>query len=154
MQESQLQQAMDPGSIIGLSAAIQQLLTCVFKFSQGVREAKREINLLCSELLALKAALDHIQMNLQLNNDAGTASHLGQVLCSPNIGTSEFQGMISLTGTTLNELLSRLDSKPGRLRSTLQRLTWPLVKDEVKLFVDRLERLKSWFVLATTSDNM
>lgn len=145
---------MDPTSIIGLSAAIQQLLTCVFKFSQGLREAKREINLLCSELLALKAAFDHIQMNLQLGKDAGTASEMEPTLCSSNYGTPEFQGMISLTHATLNELLTRLDSKSGRFITTFQRLTWPLVKDEVKLFVDRLERLKSWFVLATTSDSL
>jgi hypothetical protein len=144
---------MDPISIISLTAAIQQLLSCVYNYGQGVREAKKEINQLCSELLALKAALEHVQLNLGLNRsiELGDAQ---SILSSSNFATPEFQSMVSSTDTLLKELLARLDLKSSRFKSSLQRLAWPLFRDDVKLYTERLERTKSWFVLATTSDSM
>lgn len=83
---------MDPVSIIGLTAAIQQLLGSIYKFGQGIHEARTEINLLCSELLALKAAFEHIQLNVQLdsNQDVVTAGAAQRVLSSSNFATPEF----------------------------------------------------------------
>ena len=81
-----------PAATIGLTAAIQQLLTTVYQFGQGVREAKAEINPLCSELLALKAALDHVQLNLNagLTGSFGAAEDAQLTLSSSNFSTSEF----------------------------------------------------------------
>lgn len=146
---------MDPISVVGMMAAIQQILTSVYTFADGVRESKTEINQLCSELLALKAALEHVQLNLALQNkDNDQATYAASsVLSSTTLSSSEFSGMISSAETILRELLLRLETKSGRMKVAVQRLKWPLIKDDVKRYVERLHRLTSWFVLATTSDN-
>ncbi len=147
---------MDPVSIIGLTAAIQQILVAVYNVADGVRESKDEINQLCSELLALKAALDHVQMNLSLiSSDNSEGSGMpSSVLTSPNLSSSEFKEMIASAEKIVKELLTPLGKNPNGLKASLQRLKWPFIKDDVKRYVERLHRLTSWFVLATTSDNM
>lgn len=147
---------MDPTSVVGLLAAIQQLLSCVYKFGQGLYEAKREINLLCSELLALKAALEHVQLNFQLESatDHDSAEDAQRILASSNFATPEFQKMLVFTDDILTQLQAKLDKKPGTFRSSLRILEWPMVKNEVSLYIARLERSKRWFILATTSDNL
>lgn len=147
---------MDPVSIIGLTAAIQQILVAVYNVADGVREAKDEINQLCSELLALKAALDHVQMNLSLGSGEKTegSGMPSSSLVSPNLSTFEFKEMIASAETIVKELLNRLDKKSNAFKASLQRLKWPFIKDDVKRYVERLHRLTSWFVLATTSDNL
>lgn len=145
---------MDPISIIGLTAAVQQILTGIYKFSQGIREARREINLLCSELLALRAALEHVQLNLQqddkmqVDQPYGASAHLS----SSNLSMPESHEMIESAQSLLSELLTQLE-KPGKLNSALRRIAWPLKKENINSYVTRLERLKSFFILAITSDN-
>ncbi len=112
---------MDPASIIGLSAAIQQILSSIYKFGKGVYEAKTEINLLCSELLALKAALEHIQLNLQLdsNQDVDTTEVSQRMLSSSNFATPEFEKMLLFTKDVLNKLQAKLDVKSGPFQSSM-----------------------------------
>ena len=143
---------MDPASIVGLTAAIQQILTTVYQFGKGVREARDEINHLCSELFALKAALEHVQLNMDTRSP-GTCKDAQSILISSNMSTSEFSDMLSSTNSILSSLLTRLDCKPGKIKSALQRVSWPLLKDDVNRDIKRIERLKSFFVLSTTSDN-
>ncbi len=147
---------MDPASIIGLSAAIQQILSSIYKFGKGVYESKTEINLLCSELLALKAALEHIQLNLQLdsNQDVDTTEVSQRMLSSSNFATPEFEKMLSFTKDVLNKLQAKLDVKSGPFQSSIRAVKWSLLKDSIKLDIERLERSKRWFILATTSDNL
>ena len=151
---------MDPASIIGLTAAIQQLLNCVLKFGKDIHDAKKEINQFCSELLALKAALEHVQLSLgfdslnQSFDQLGISGQVPSALWTPNLSTPEFRDMLASTDGTLKEMLAELQAKPGRLNTSLQRLKWPWTKEKIKLYVERLERCKSWLVLATTSDNM
>lgn len=150
---------MDPASIVGLTVATQQLLKCiydVYSFGQSVYDAKEEINQLCSELLALRSALEHIRLNSDFTRRARSEIKKDAqltVFSSSNFATPEFQEMVSSTEIILKELQARLELKPNRLKSSFQRLTWPL-RGDVRRYVDQLERAKSWFVLATTSDNM
>ncbi|KAL9046740.1 MAG: hypothetical protein Q9214_000505 [Letrouitia sp. 1 TL-2023] len=147
---------MDPASIIGLTVAIQQLLTGIYSFSSGVHEAKTEIKQLCGELLVLKAALEHVRFNLEMghNNSPNFAEDASPLLKPSNFSTPEFKQMISLTSTLLDELLARLQVKDGRFKSSLQRLAWPIMKDDVKRYAAKMQRIASWFMLVTTSDNV
>ena len=149
------QAIMDPISIIGVTAAIQQLLNCIFKYSQGVREAKTEINALCSELLGLRAALSHVHFIVGLDDKSDEITQdVKASLSSTMFDTPEFHEMLLSTKTILQELLSQLEIKHDLFRSSMQRLRWPLIKGDVKKYVERLERCKSWIVLVTTSDNL
>ena len=146
---------MDPASVVGLIAAIQQILTSIFSIGQGVREAKDEMNKLCSELFALKAALEHVQLTISPTNPAPNDDNgdVKKALNSSSLGTPEFKNMISLTQEVLQELLHTVDKKPNKLKDPLRRLAWPFKKPDVDRYVARLERSKSWFILAVTTDN-
>ena len=154
---------MDPVSIIGVVAAIQQLLLSVYSYGQGVRECKNEINALCSELLALKSPLEHIQLNfdvgfLTTDNSQDIESDellrdAQAALSSSMISSVEFQQMLQNADDAVQEILERLSIRPGKLKSSLRKLVWPLNKVEIKRRIEHFDRLKSWFILATTTDN-
>lgn len=114
---------MDPVSIVGLSAAVQQLLGCILRYSQGVREAKTEINQLCSELLALRASFEHVHLILQPASSISidSAESAQALLFSSIFATQEFRDMLTLTNDTLTQLQTRLETKPGSFRSSLQK---------------------------------
>ena len=150
---------MDPVTIIGVIASIQQILQAVYRYGSSVKEAKTEINQLCSELLALKAALEHVQLNSNLDKlgagmeNLGLAKEAQEILSTSNFNTPEFGQMLLSTSHIVRDLLSRLQQRPGKFNVAKQRLMWHIVREDIKRDVDRLNRMKSFFILATTSDN-
>ena len=151
---------MDPISIIGVTAAIEQILQTVYAYGASVREAKSEINQLSSELLALRAALDHVYLNSDVGRlgasmeDLGLAKEAQEALSTSTLSTPEFAHMLLVTDNIIKDLLGRLQQKPGKSNAAKRRLTWHMVKDDIKRDIERLNRLKSFFILATTSDNL
>lgn len=145
---------MDPASLTGLIIAVEQIISQIYKFGKGLKDAKKEINQLCSELFALKACLEHIRITF--NNSKAFVEPDGalQSLFSPLLETEECSCMLTATESLMQDLVEKLSIGSGRLDSMMQSLTWTLKKDEIKDFIQRLERLKSYFLLATTSDNM
>lgn len=145
---------MDPVSVSGLIIAVEQILCQIYKFGQGVQGAKKEISQLCSELFALKGALEHARMSLDGTTDLDKPRGNPQPLLSPLLNTDEFSSMLSSADSLLRDLSKRLSKSPGRLNSIMQSLAWPLKKDDIMSIIQRLERLKSYLILATTTDNM
>ena len=138
---------MDPVSLIGLIAASEQLVKSTYEYTTGVFGAKKEINSLRSESLALKAALEHVRLNNEIDLQTNDGSFIQVTAIS---GSAEFKDMLLFTKSTLSELQTKLDNHQ---QSRTQRLVWPLMKDEANYYIGRLERAKSWFILVTTSDN-
>ena len=145
---------MDPVSVIvtisGLAVTIEQIVAAIYRYGKGVNDSKKEMNQLCSELFALKGALEHVRLNLQ---NAEASSPPGS-LSVPIIGTMEFSSMVVTTESALTDLLKRLEKPQGRINTALNRLTWPLRKDDIRDETQRLDRLKLYFILATTTDNL
>ena len=147
---------MDPlsacATIAGLAVAIEQIVAAIYQYGKGVKDSKKEISRLCSELFALKGALEHVRTNLQ---DAGASSMSAPAsLFSPITTTKEFINMLDTTKSALADLFQRLEKPHGRITTALNRLMWPLKKDDVRNETQRLERLKSYFILAATTDNV
>ncbi|KAL9608860.1 MAG: hypothetical protein Q9167_006325 [Letrouitia subvulpina] len=88
------------------------------------------------------------------NDTPNSAEDISPLLKPSNFSTPEFRQMISSTSTLIDELLARLQVKDGRFKSSLQRLTWPIMKDDVKRYAAKVQRIASWFMLVTTSDNV
>ena len=145
---------MDPVSVSGLIIAVEQILCQIYTFGRGVHDVKKEITQLCSELFALKGALEHVRMSLDGTVELGKSQAAPQTLLSPLLKADEFSSMLSSADLLLRDLSKRLSKSPGRLNSILQSLAWPLKKDEIINTIQRLERLKSYLILATTTDNM
>ncbi len=147
---------MDPVSVCatisGLAVTIEQIVAAIYRYGKGVNDSRKEMNQLCSELFALKGALEHVRMNLQ-DAEASSTSAAGS-LSAPIIGTKEFINMLDTTESALADLLKRLEKPHGRVTTALNRLTWPLKKDDIRNETQRLDRLKLYFILATTTDNL
>lgn len=147
---------MDPVSVIatisGLAVTIEQIVAAIYRYGKGVNDSRKEMNQLCSELFALKGALEHVRINLQ-NAEASSTSAPGS-LPVPIIGTTEFINMLDTTESALVDLLKRLEKPHGRVTTALNRLTWPLKQDDIRNETQRLDRLKLYFILATTTDNL
>lgn len=153
---------MDPFSIsvgvLGLIGTIQGLIKMTYTFGKEASEAKKEIRMLCSELFALKGALECAKMNVDISLDAtantGEQMNSQSVFSSKMFGTREFRDMVEATQTLLAELTIRFTKMQERGSSLKTSLKWPFIKDEVEESIRRLERLKFYFVLATTSENL
>ena len=145
---------MDPVTVIatisGLAITIEQIVAAIYRYGKGVNDSRKEMNQLCSELFALKGALEHVRLNLQ----TAEASSAPVSLSVPIIGTMEFSNMVDTTESALTDLLKRLEKPQGRINTALNRLTWPLKKDDIRDETQRLDRLKLYFILATTTDNL
>ena len=146
---------MDPVSftaaISSLIIAVEQIVVAIYKYSRGVKGAKKEINRLSSELFALKAALEHVRMDLENSEDEPSSY---PVVCSPISRTGEFCNTLSTTALLLKDLFQCFEKTPRHLNAALRSLGWPLTQDDVRNKVQQLERLKSYFVFAITIDNL
>ena len=54
----------DPTSVAALIIQITQVIHKIYKYGKGVKDAKADIESLCTELYALKGVLEHIQLNI------------------------------------------------------------------------------------------
>ena len=154
---------MDPISIVGTVAAIQQLLQVIYRYGRNVQGCKKEINQLCSELLALKAALDHVYLNSNFqdpllnstadDNAAELVKDASAILTTAASSSADFQDMLQACHDILHELIGKLQPRISKLASSIQSAVWPLRKDEIYRQIERLHRMTSWFVLVSISDN-
>ena len=113
---------------------------------------------LCSELLALKAALEHTQINIDssMDVDGDDDETLVPTTAFPSsmVESTEFSDMLDTTKSLIAQLSARFEKTPGRLQSMMTSLSWPMVKDGIQKDLQQLERLKSYFIIATTTENL
>lgn len=111
-----------------------------------------------------KMSTDEKMLLLQVSSDS-VQSRLDRFTpCTPVAKSSPFWSPLLETEETANtlrdakEILQRLakalgEPHNGRKVHVLQRVTWPLKRSETGKLADSLERIKTYLVLATTSDN-
>ena len=146
---------MDPitisATISSLIIAVEQIVVVIYEYGSGVKGAEQEINRLCSELFALKASLEHVRTNLE-NADDQPGSY--SAFYSPLIRTDEFRSTLSTTESLIYDLTRRFERALGYVNAALHSLVWPWRKNDIMEEVQQLERLKSYFILATSTDNL
>lgn len=138
----------DPLSVIGLVVSLQDITTSVYKYRKHVRESKNEILALWSELLAFKGVLEQVaalQDMAEYDQDGMDAMVLLQ--------SNNFKNMLESTRTFVDGLAEGL-VKTKRRDQLMQIVKWPFTRDEMKDHRRGLERVKTWFILALTSDNV
>lgn len=126
----------DPLSITGLVLQLAVTLKQLYDYGKEVKGAQQEIRSLCSELSALKSILE----DLEKQNDKAV-----------NLTDGLYDALLTAK-TVLDAFLSRLTAQSSKLKQKLQSLQWPFKKDEVKDLLDRLERLKTLFLLMIMGD--
>jgi hypothetical protein len=148
---------MDPASVAGLIVLAGQIANAIYKYGQRIRNAQKEIDQLCIDLFALKGTLEHVRLHIEsckLMEDVDESSSSTLSITSQIFVTDEFNAMLSSTDVLLKDLYKLLDRDSDRKRAAVQRLIWPLTKGEIQDYVGQLEKLKSYFILAITSDNL
>ena len=149
---------MDPlsvtASITGIVLTVESIVSAIYKYAKGIKEARADIRQLCSELFGLKAALEHVRMSAQFFLEPEKSAEQPQIFSTSLLQSSQFGDMLSTAKSMLDDLLKRLTKNPGRVNSILTSTVWPLKQDDINKYLVRLERFKSYFVLATTTDNM
>lgn len=142
--------AMDPVSIAGAIVTVTEIITVIYRFSKDARESKKETSQLCSELFGLKATFEHVGKELEQVTDGRKLGFTEDEAYSPLMRSEESELMVLSAASLLEELERKLQkASQGRL----QRLKWPLKKSEILEYVQKLERHRSYFVLALTSDD-
>ncbi len=149
---------MDPlsvaASLSGLVLAITQLTSAIYNYGKEVKGAKAEISQLCSDLFALKGALEHMRLNLETSIDIDDDEKQTIAPSTSLVRTAEFNDMLSTTDTFIKSLSKSFNKSSGWRQALKTSLAWPLKKDEIQNELQRLERIKSYFVLANTTDNL
>ena len=138
----------DPISVTGLVIAIGGLVQALVNHASYVKDAKKEIQELTTELFALKGVLEHIECQQKAASaDVGPSQ-------PSKYSSQEFLRMLESTGELLEALSKRLKPAQSRFGQSVQRMTWSFKRDEVQKQISRVERVKTWLVIVMTADNV
>ena len=131
----------DPLSITGLVLAVGGVIKSVVQYCSHVREAAKEIRALNTELLGELFALQ------------GALTQLSSKADPPNSSGPEFQLMLQAADQALATLAKYLT--PGgtsKFGQSLEKLRWHWRKEDVQKHIQRIQRVKVWFILLLTTD--
>jgi len=137
------------GTAAGVIAVIQ-ICGSVFDLCRiyytGVKDARKDITRLRNEITRLESVLTSVA-DLADTDDSAKLSTL-QTLAKPG-------GALSQCQCNLTDLLERLQDghdKEGMKRFVWRALKWPLRSKDVDKAINEIERYKSLFYLALTTD--
>ncbi|THX47690.1 ankyrin repeat protein [Aureobasidium pullulans] len=140
---------MDPASVIGVIGVVLQITKTIYAYGDAVLEYKNEVARLRSELFGMHAALTQIEQDLSLVGNDGR-----HTLASPNLKSLQLRQMLDETHTILEQLANTLQEDISRSRRLARRIIWPLKRPQIQDLATHLERLKSFFILATIRDTL
>ena len=123
----------DPVSITGIVLQVGSLVQSLYEYGKAVRYAQKDIVRLCSELSALKSVLSDLESRSDQHVEA----------------TKE---RLETTQSLMSDIIQELAPKTRKYERGLQSLKWPFSEAQVRITLDRIERLKSWFLLRMMTD--
>lgn len=141
---------MDPASVVGLASAIASLaqpsfaaLNSVCEYSLQVREAPAKSAELRNELAIMSGILTNLEIATKNYPD------------NFEVPSSSINYTLSLITETLQQLIQKLGRKVDPSRTVgLRRVTWPFKSEELKEYIEKLQRFGSFLNLASNSQQM
>lgn len=132
-------------TVVGVSLNVA---STIYSFAQNVRAASDSIRGLSSELYALVGVLEHMKLQRQqaAPSEPGASSE--------SDGPSSTKRVLEETLVFLQELKTSLDPPQSRVKLAVQRLKWPLKETETNSHLQRLERVKTYFILSQVTEEM
>jgi hypothetical protein len=139
----------DPFSLASLAIQLGEVIWKLYEYGKQVKEWKGEIRALCEELFALQGVIEHLKQRHEsvLKSTIGDSS-------AEMMRSADFSQMLQTTRDILDELLTRLAIPIGRVHRAARALAWPLTKSDVQAHVNKLARVKAWFVMVMMSDSL
>lgn len=120
----------DPISIFGLAVTVGQILSTLYEYGQGVKDARKDVTQLSTELFALKGVLEQID-----------AKH-GKAFVF-----TDGEEVVRSTHDFLQSLLVKLAIPKSSISKAVQSLKWLFDKSDMTKHLARLERVKTWLIL-------
>ncbi|MCJ1405083.1 hypothetical protein MMC11_008309 [Xylographa trunciseda] len=137
-------------TVLGVSF---DLASTLYSYAKDVKEAKNAIQQLSNELYALIGVLEHLKRQQeQLSLSENESDRPEALVHSSNEAT--LTTILSECLDFLYQLQKSLKIPTGRLQSAFHKLKWPLKDSETKGHLQRLERVKTYFVLALVTDDL
>lgn len=120
------------------------IISSLIGYAKDLRGARTEPRKLSEELFALKGILEHLLGQIE-EKEPRPRSHTfnPEVLTTVLQSTSEF----------LQSLLRDLEEPKTKFKRLGQLLEWPFTQKQFNEHLSRLERVKSWLLLALVADN-
>ena len=153
-------------AITALSTSFK-LASELYSYATRVKGAKGDIEALSNELFGLIGALEHLKLQeaRSLEDRAGSiglseysekrpSAEAADEIPGPAIHKANVRLVLVQTLDLLNELQGILLEPKGRFHATVQLLKWPLKENEMQMYLKRLERVKTYFVLSLVTDEV
>lgn len=134
-------------TVLGLSFNVA---TTLYSYAKDVKGARGDIQQLSNELFALIGVLQHLKMQQESTLVELSAKHLLAEESNRPIVQEVLHECIEF----LQELQQKLMVPKSRFQAKLQKMKWPFQRDEIRQHLQRLERVKTYFMLALMSDEM
>ncbi|MCJ1393371.1 hypothetical protein MMC18_006244 [Xylographa bjoerkii] len=141
------------GLILTVLGVSFDLASTLYSYAKDVKEAKSAIQQLSNELYALIGILEHLKRQQEQLSLSETESDQPEVLVQSS-NENTITAILSQSLDFLHGLQKCLKIPAGRLRSALHKLKWPLKDSETKAHLQRLERIKTYFILALVTDDL
>ncbi len=156
--------------VTGLGICLQVTST-LYNYGMQVKGARREIQSLTNELFGLIGALEHVKLQREHHALQEAQSSQPPTYIDIEKGPSEtvygkrhtstrdtheesFASVLKQTVEFLRELQQKLGEPKGRFNAAIHLLKWPLRESEVQEHLNRLERVKTYFVLSMVTDEV
>ena len=134
----------DPLSVTASIVAVLQLTAVVIKYIQELRTSSKDAGKLLLELSSLRGIIGGLE-DLASSDEAWTETSKALV-ARPN-------GPISRLEHDLESLRLKLEPAVG-IKKIQKSITWPFKQEELRTVLERIERLKSLFLLALELDHI
>ena len=137
--------------------AVIQLAESVYKLCQGyifsVKDARRDIGLLCKEIMALHDVLVAVREWFK-EGDSTTSGTVGQLRETSRRPLDICQKELESIGKTLERFQSTTDPEPQNTmrRFGMRALKWPFSEKDLKARIDALSGCKETLNLALTAE--
>lgn len=135
---------MDPGTAIAVGQVSAKVLSLIWKYYSGVKDAKNDIQHLVSELQDLHTVFEKCEELIQKSSLATKISASASLRITTEQALSDVK--------VLEVKLDPGAGKKAKRRLRKRALKWPLEKNEVNDWVARFERHKTSLNLALSMD--
>ena len=159
------------GLVVTGLALCFQVSSTLYSYGKEVKGARREIQSLSNELFGLIGALEHLktlreqievqqtQLDLppayETRDDRAPQTDNGKKTIEENAASQEtVDAVLKQTIEFLKELQEILAAPKSRFKSAMQLMKWPLRESEVQRHLNRLERVKTYFILSMVTDEV
>jgi hypothetical protein len=133
-------------TVLGLSF---ELTSSLYNYARSVKSAKDDIQKLSTELFALIGALDHINRQEMQNSSIGHSDAVARLPHRDNV-----RHVLDECLGFLTELHKALVIPKGKIEAKKYKMLWPFKESQTRQHIERLERVKTYFILSLVTDEM